>query len=111
FFQPPQPVASIAATDFKPGDSIVIDGNALAFPASLDRLSGPVRVQAIFDCDQTERSHEDGPGNVFSDAVRIEVSPEREDAVELTLRHVVEARPLPEETGTLKWVEMRSEML
>jgi hypothetical protein len=61
FFGKMQPVASVAVKELKPGESVTVDGSALAFPESLDNLNGPIRVQAVLDVDETERSHEQGP--------------------------------------------------
>lgn len=111
FFEAPQPIASIDVGAFKPGDTITLDGSSLAFPESLDKLAGKVRVQAIFDCDQTERSHEDGPGNVFSDVTAVDLAADRADSVKLTLTHVVEARKPRADAANLKWVQARSAKL
>ena len=61
FYSSPQPIASIAVEGWQPGDSAVLDGEALAYPDSLDALDGQYRVQALLDADNTERSHRIGP--------------------------------------------------
>ncbi len=110
FFDAPQPIASVAVKDFKPGDSVIIDGTTPAFPESLDKLDGWVRVQAVLDADQTERSHDAGPGNVYSEVLRQELSPTKDETVRLTLtKPVLVAKP--EDHPNLKWVRFRSELL
>ncbi len=111
FYESPQPVASIAVKQFGPGDSVTIDDNVFVFPRPLREMSGRVRVQAVFDHDETERSHEQGPGNLSSEVMAVELSPEREDRFELTLTNVIEGPSLPEERENLKWVERRSDLL
>jgi hypothetical protein len=113
FYHRPQPIASIAVTDLKPGDSASIDGSVFAFPASLDTLDGRVRVQAVLDLDQTERSHLEGPGNLTSEVVALDVSSARDDQVTLTLNQRVERHELPaaQPDSNLRWVELRSELL
>ena len=111
FYSSPQPVASIAVERFGPGDSILIDDSVFVFPRPLREMGGRARVQAVFDHDQTERSHESGPGNLSSEVLTVELSPEREDRFELTLSNVVRGPSLPAERENLKWVEWRSEML
>ena len=111
FFEKPQPIASIGVKELKGGDVATLDGSSLAWPASLDTLEGKVRVQAILDADQITRSHEQGTGNVYSDVVEADLSSKRDDTVEITLRHRIDARPPRPETDNLKWVELRSEML
>jgi hypothetical protein len=110
FFDAPQPIASVAVKDFKPGESITIDGSTSAFPQSLDKLAGQVRVQAVLDADQTERSHDAGPGNVFSDVQTVDVAPQKDETIKITLTHRVEPKPR-EDSPNLKWVRLRSELL
>jgi hypothetical protein len=111
FYDDPQPIGSIAVTNVKPGDSVSIDGSAFAFPHSVDLLDGRIRVQAVLDVDNTERSFLDGPGNVISEAVSATVSKDGDDRVELRLTKRIEPRPLPRDTDNVKWFELRSEML
>jgi len=111
FFQPPQPLASIAVEDFRPGQSVTLDGTALAFPQSLDALDGPMRVQAALDTDRTERSHLEGPGNVLSDIVSVELRADRDDAVSLRLSEPIRPPRAVVRMSNLKWVEHRSALL
>jgi hypothetical protein len=111
FFEKPQPIASIAVKDFKGGEVATLDGSSLAWPESLDRLEGKVRVQAMLDADDTERSHTEGPGNVYSDVVEVDVSALREDTIDLTLKNVVPPSAPRRDFTNLKWVTLRSELL
>jgi S-formylglutathione hydrolase FrmB len=101
--------------DFKPGDSVTIDRTTPASlgptGGSLDSLDGAVRVQAIFDADQTERSHDAGPGNVHSDVLSIELSDQRDDRIELALTNIVEPLNRPKDEPNLRWITYRSELL
>ena len=65
FWEPAQPIASVAVERLAPGETVVIGADAVSFPAGLDDLHGPVRVQAVLDADETERSFLEGPGNVI----------------------------------------------
>lgn len=111
FFEAPQPIASIAVKDFKPGDFVKIDGSVFAFPDSLDKLDGPVRVQAVLDCDHTERSFAEGSGNVHSDVASVTLSAMKDDQVTIALNHRIDGPPKHKDRDNLKWVEFRSEML
>lgn len=111
FFQPLQPVASIAVDNFRPGGSVTLDGSSLAFPESLDALEGSVRVQAVLDADRTERSHLEGPGNVLSDIASVELHAGEEDAVTLTLSTPVVKPQAVIPMSNLKWIEERSDLL
>ena len=111
FFGDPQPIASIDVKDFKPGDSITLDGSALASPESLDKLNGKMRVQAVLDTDQTERSFLEGPGNVYSDVMSIEVSAAKDDAITIALTHRIDPPAPRPDLDNLKWISFRSELL
>jgi hypothetical protein len=112
FYDDPQPIASVAVENFGPGDSITInDENAVVFGGPLAELDGKVRVQAIFNHDTTERSHEQGPGNVYSDVVSIDLREQRPDGFEIVLRNVIPPMRMPPDQADLKWIEFRSEML
>ncbi|MBT8485984.1 MAG: hypothetical protein HKO59_17395 [Phycisphaerales bacterium] len=111
FWEPPQPIASVAVDNWQPGETITIDREAVSFPSSLDELRGPVRVQAVLDVDDTERSHRVGPGNLASAAVTADLDERRPDVVRLTLDRRVRPMRLPPETDHLKWIELRSPML
>jgi len=111
FFAKPQPIASIAVKDFKPGDTVTIDNAAFCAGGPLNSLAGSVRVQAILDADQTERSHTDGPGNVFSDAATVDLKADRDETVKLALTHRIEGPKQREDQPNLKWVKFKSELL
>jgi hypothetical protein len=111
FWESPQPIASIAVEDLAPGEAVVIDHTAVAFPGPLDALDGPARVQAVLDVDQTERSHLHGPGNLLSDPRRVRLHDDADDEVRLTLSKPVPGFRVRRERSNLRWVELRSEML
>lgn len=111
FFSKPQPIASVAVENFKPGESVTLDGTTFAFPDSLDTLEGTVRVQAILDADDTERSHLDGPGNMMSQVQTVELAADRDDHIALTLTQPVGARHQRVEAKNLRYVSWRSERL
>jgi S-formylglutathione hydrolase FrmB len=110
FFEAPQPIASVAVKDLKPGDSVTMTGQTPAFPDSLDKLGGKVRVQAVLDVDQTERSFETGPGNVFSEVVEAELSADKDDAISIRLSNKAE-EPARVDGPNLKWVRIKSKLL
>jgi hypothetical protein len=112
FFEAPQPIASIEVKNFKPGDSVTIDSksNDVVQSEPLAKLAGKVRVQAILDADQTERSFLEGAGNVFSEELAVELSADKDDQVALKLTKKVEPAKRAE-LPNLKWVNFRSELL
>lgn len=111
FWDPPQPIASVAVKDLEPGGTVSLDGETPAFPGSLDLVVGPVRVQAILDRDLTERTPAQGPGNLYSDPVSIALTTATDDRVMLVLEHRVLPEPMPQDTPGLRWVRFRSELL
>ena len=111
FFDPPQPVASLAVAGVRPGQTITLDGSIESSFGPLYTLDGPVRVQAVLDTDTSERSHLDGPGNVIGDAVAVTLARDAHDVVELTLTRVIEGERTIPERDNLKWITFRSEML
>ncbi len=111
FWDPPQPIASVAVADLRPGDTVRIDGAAVAFPAALDTLDGPVRVQAALDIDATARTLLEGPGNVLSVVRDATLRRDAADVVDLRLTQTVRPPAPPVETANLRWVELRSPRL
>ncbi|MHC4976037.1 MAG: alpha/beta hydrolase-fold protein [Planctomycetota bacterium] len=112
FFSAPQPIASIALKDVEPGQTIDLFTRHMdSFPADLEALDGSVRLRAIFDWQQIERSSTDEAGNPASAVLEVELRDDADDVVEIVLDSVTVGIELPEETRTLRWVEYRSEML
>ena len=111
FFDPPQPIASVEVRDLKPGESVIVDGSVHAFPKPLSELSGRVRVQAVLRTDWTERALSDGPGNLYSDVKVVELDPERDDRIELSLTNTVTAERPTRRARNVRYVELRSEIL
>lgn len=112
----PQPFFAIDVKSFAPGSSLTIDDQAEAFPHPLSEVpAGSWFVQAILDRDvphdfphPTTR-----PGNVFSQAQRIEIKDSEFDSeplVELVLDQVVKPLELTD-THSLRFVEYESSLL
>ena len=109
FFQDPQPMYSVAVQSLKPGQSVVIDFNAVAYPLPLDELNGEFEVQAVFDHHHSERAHH-SPGNLFSKPVTIHFDRAARDTkvIELTERVPEIALPVIE---NVVWIDEISPML
>lgn len=113
----PSPVFAVDVVDLQPGESVELskenlaDPDALAFPGPLARLDpGTYRVQALINHDQTRRVFNDGPGNLYSEPVVVEVSKGLDATFELVADQVIEPDE-PEETDWVKLVKVRSELL
>lgn len=125
-----QPAFAIDVTDWKPGDTRVLDASAFGFPlASLGALPrGTYRVQALLNRYETFRRG-DGvtvslppdqgegqkwnakPGNLYSVPRSIAVDPARGGELRLTVDQVIPAIPAFQETKYVKHVRIRSERL
>ena len=62
--------------DWKPGEELVIDRTALAFPDPLAKLpKAAYSIQAVMDFDRGDRNFSNAPGNAYSKVVRKELDP------------------------------------
>jgi hypothetical protein len=107
----PQPMFARDVKEFAPGKSVVIDETATAFPRTLAELEpGKYRVQAIFDQDFYYPEPADGPGNLYSQTVTLELDPKRTGTVRLNLDQVVPDKKLMD-TEWVKFIERPSQLL
>lgn len=111
WFTPPQ-VLAVDVADLKAGEPVVIDGAALSFPAGNPKEipAGTYFAQAVVRLNPDSPLPGQGAGDLYSDVVEVNYSPETGAAAELRLSNGVEVRPL-RETERLKVVEVRSELL
>lgn len=93
----PDPVFAIDIKDFQPDDFLVFlpdkfkNPDALAFPGRLDRLeSGIYFAQVLIDQDNTRRNFNDGPGNLYSTPVQVELTGSTGPTYELIANQVIE---------------------
>jgi hypothetical protein len=110
FYENPQPIASMAIRDFKPGDRIAFSDDAVSVPVPLDQLEGVLRVQAVLDVDHRVRSHAEGQGNVYSSPQKLTVSRSADDKVNIILDQVVEVTEAPQ-FPNVRYVELPSPLL
>jgi hypothetical protein len=107
----PEPVFALDVRNWKPGETLVVGKNALAYPTPLDKLEKrSYWVMAVMDLDEGYRSFGAAPGNVFSQAQSIELDPAATGPVKLVLDQVVKERPF-KETDRVKLVEIESKLL
>ena len=107
----PEPFFGLDVATFQPGTSCQIDDRADGFPDKLSRLRpGRYRVQAVLHHDFYSPNPGRGAGNVFGDAVWLDLNPGAGGTIDLVLRHVVPPQRFPQSTW-LKEVAIRSELL
>src|SRR5579864_8159788 len=93
----PEPIFARDVKDWKPGEELVIDGTALAFPDPLAKLPKAAwSAQAVMDFDRGERNFSTAPGNGYSKVVRKELDPAATGPVALAIDQVAPARPFKE---------------
>ncbi|HUT92733.1 MAG TPA: alpha/beta hydrolase-fold protein [Thermoguttaceae bacterium] len=110
WFQP-EPFFGLDVATFQPGTSCQIDDRADGFPDKLSRLRpGRYRVQAVLHHDFYSPNPGRGEGNVFGDAVWLDLNPSAGGTIDLVLRHVVPPQPFPPSTW-VKEVAVPSELL
>lgn len=97
----PQPFASLAVESWQPGTDLLVtasDPRLQGFPQSLPQLAlGKLHVQAVARWNDWERDVGNGPGNGYSDVVLLPDAPP-DNAVRLTIAHLVPAREFVETT-------------
>jgi pimeloyl-ACP methyl ester carboxylesterase len=107
----PEPIFARDVKDWKPGDELVIDGTALAFPDPLAKLPKAAwSAQAVMDFDRGERNFSTAPGNGYSKVVRKELDAAAGGPVALVIDQVVPPRTF-KETERVKLAEIDSKLL
>lgn len=107
----PEPFFARDVTEWKPGESLSVGGDALSFPKPLAEIAkGDYYVVAVLDRDLGGMSFAASPGNVYAKAVRKTLDPASSGTVELKLDKVYEGRKF-QETNSVKLVDIESELL
>lgn len=110
FWDDPQPLFG-ANVKLRQGETFTIDDSADSFPIRPSQLpAGRYRVQARFDAARTNSEWKREPGNLWSDAVTIDIASNASQSVDLVLTNVVIKKELPTIEG-VEWLEVRSELL
>jgi len=113
----PDPVFALEVNSLCPDDLLVFlpdkfkKPDALAFPKPLGQLPpGTYYAQALIDVDQTRRDFNQGPGNLYSRPLRVELKGDLGATYALIADQIV---PEPEyvETEWVKFVKVRSSLL
>jgi S-formylglutathione hydrolase FrmB len=107
----PTPFFAKDVKDLKPGDTLVIGDDALAYPTSISQMKpGEYAIQAVID--RTLDTHDVGSaaGNGFSTAITKTLDPATSGTVALTIDQVSAGRTF-NETERVKLVEIDSKLL
>lgn len=107
----PEPFFGRDVAALQPGTSCTIDDRADGFPDKLSRLRpGRYRAQAVLHHSFYSPNPGRGEGNVYSDAVWVDLHPGAGRTFDLVLRHVVPPRPF-RQSAWVKEVAVKSELL
>lgn len=111
FWDDPQPMYGVDAVGAAPGEPIIIDNAATAFPVPLSQLPpGAYRAQAVLDMHRLNSSWRREPGNLLSEPVRFTFAAGESPVVKIELNDAVGDRSRPEMEGADVF-EVRSELL
>ena len=106
------PTLGVDAPPLAPGDRVTVGADAAAFP--IERLgdlpAGEYRVQAVLATNRDIRRVA-APGNLYGDVRRVELDPERPAGIDLRLTQRIPDERLPDDTGLLRFIRIRSERL
>ncbi|MHB1422260.1 MAG: alpha/beta hydrolase-fold protein [Gemmataceae bacterium] len=110
WFQP-DPFFAKDVKDWQPGQPLVLDGKALGFPATVDKVPKAVySIQAVMDFDRGERCFSTADGNGYSRTLRRELDGAASGPVELRIDRVYKTKPFAE-TERVKLVDIESKLL
>jgi hypothetical protein len=97
--------------DWRPGQTLVLDRTALAYPLTMDRVhKGTYTIQAVMDLAPGSPSFSRAPGNVYTIAPRVTLDPATTGPVRLKLDQVWQEPPF-RETDRIKLVDVESKLL
>ncbi len=106
----PEPFFAKDVKNWKPGETLIFDDNAISFPAPLSKLKPDTyAIQAVMDFDHGI-SFSASTGNVYTIMKPVALDPAATGAVDLKLDQVYKERPFAE-TDNVKLVDIKSELL
>ncbi|AMV29538.1 Putative esterase [Gemmata sp. SH-PL17] len=107
----PEPGLAKDVKNWKPGEPLVLNAKAVAYPAPLaDLKPGEYHVSAVMDRDLGGIDFLASPGNVYAKTKQLDLDPKTSGTIELKLDQVVKAREF-KDTDTVKLVEVESKLL
>lgn len=107
----PAPFFAVDVKDWKPGQPLLFDDRAIAFPAPLSNLRPREwSVQAVMRRNLDSPSIGEGEGDAYSKSLRQKLDGSATGNVNLVIDQVLHVQPL-RETDRIRVVTMKSEML
>ncbi len=110
----PEPFFAMDVTDLAPGGTITVDDSAAFLMGPLSELpAGQYTVQAVLDHDFYFASHNNGPGNFYSEPAKLNLKKDRaasEGPLSLLLNQSVQAATY-QDSEFVKFVTLESKLL
>ncbi len=107
----PQPFFALDVKNWKPGEALVFDDNAIAWPAPISLLPAQdMKVQAVMRRSLDSPEIGTGEGTAYSEAQTLSLNGAASGNIPLVITRTVEARPFPQREG-VREITMRSELL
>ena len=105
------PFFAVDVEGWKPGAPLILDDDALGYPAPLSALeAGSYRIQAVMRRNLDSPTIGRGPGTTYSAEVRRSLDGATGGRVELHVDRIVEPRPFPERDD-IRLLEVRSTLM
>lgn len=84
-----EPCFSVSVKNVKPGAAVIIDDNAVAYPAPLSDIErGDYYIQAVWDRDLGGRAISASPGNLYSPSQKISITKDRNKVFDIVATEV-----------------------
>lgn len=108
----PEPMFSATFNQISPGQKVTFPPDkSIGFPVPLTQLpAGRYYVQAVMDRNLGGRAIGTSPGNLYSEPVAVDFSPETDEVVELVCDRIV-SPPVFRETDYVKEIRVESRLL
>jgi hypothetical protein len=107
----PDPLFARDVKDWRPGQALVIDDQALGFPMPLRKVpAGSYWALAVMDFNRGEQSFSAAAGNGYSKPLRVQIDPGAPKPIDLRIDQVVPSRKFSE-SASVKLVDIESKLL
>jgi len=106
----PQPLFAVDVKDWKPGDKLVINRNALAYPPFEKIPVKTYSIHAVMDLDRGAANFSTADGNIYSKPLVRRIDPSSSVTIDVAMDRVYKQRPF-EEKDRIKLVEIDSALL
>lgn len=106
------PCFSVSVENVQPGKSIIVDDHAVSYPTTLSNIErGQYYIQAVWDRNLGGRDLSKSPGNLFSQAQKINLTKDTQITLQITATEIIPNYPAFIETENVKKIEVTSNLL